>query len=150
MSELPPPPPPPPPHPGQGPTQIAGQQSVPATPVPGGPAYVTAQSPTNTMAVVSLAAAIASFFAHIVPVVGGFTVAVIAIVTGIVARGQIRRTGEQGMWMANVGIIIGAVHIVLGMILLLIFLFVIFVLGVAMFGIAAHGGGASPTPAPTG
>jgi hypothetical protein len=146
VSELPPPPPPS----GPGPTQIAGQQAMPTTAVPGGPVYAPAQSQTNTMAIVSLVAAFASFFAHIIPVVGGFTVAVVAIVTGIVARGQIRKTGEQGIWLANLGIIIGVFHIVLGMILLLVFLFLIFVLGIAMFGIAAHGGGASPTPAPTG
>ena len=133
------------------PTHIAGQQSSPSTQVPhtpGLPGYTTSQAQTNNLAVVSFVAAIASFFAHIIPVVGGITVAVIAIVTGFMARGQIRRTGEQGMWMANLGIIIGFVHLALGFVLLLVFLFLIFVVGLALFGIAASGGG-SPSPIPS-
>ena len=111
--------------------------------------YVPAAAQTNTLAVVSLVAGVASFFAHIVPVIGGFTVAVVAIVTGFIARGQIKQTGEQGMWMANVGIIIGFIHIALGFVLLMVLLIVVFVLGIALFGIAAHGG-SSPTPVPSG
>ena len=100
---------------GPPPTHIAGQQSSPSTQVPhtpGLPGYTASQAQTNNLAVVSFVAAIASFFAHIIPVVGGITVAVIAIVTGFMARGQIRRTGEQGMWMANLGIIIGFVMLI--------------------------------------
>ena len=140
-----------PPLPQQGgppPTYISGQQSSPSTQVPhtpGLPGYTTSQAQTNNLAVVSFVAAIASFFAHIVPVVGGITVAVIAVVTGFMARGQIRRTGEQGMWMANLGIIIGFVHLALGFLLLLIFLFLVFVVGVALFGGAASSGG-NPSP----
>ena len=114
------------------------------TPQLGGSA--AAAAPTNNLAVVSFVAGIASFFAHIIPVIGGFTVAVIAIVTGFVARGQIKRTGEQGMWMANAGIIIGFVHLALGVILILLVLFLIFVVGVALFGIAATSGSPTPTP----
>ena len=106
----------------------------------------TAPAATNNLAVVSFVAGIASFFAHVIPVIGGFTVAVIAIVTGFVARGQIKRTREQGMWMANAGIIIGFIHLALGFILILVVLFLIFVVGVALFGIAATSG--SPTPSP--
>ena len=117
-------------------------------PVPGGAA--TAAAPTNNMAVVSFVAGIASFFAHVIPVIGGFTVAIVAIITGFIARGQIKRSGEQGMWMANAGIIIGVVHLVLGFVIVLFVLFLIFVVGVALFGIAAGGGGSSPSPVPTG
>jgi len=102
-------------------------------------------APTNNLAVVSFVAGIASFFAHVIPVIGGFTVAVIAIITGFVARGQIKRSGEQGMWMANAGIIIGFVHLALGFFLILLVLFLIFVAGIALFGISSHGGG---TPSP--
>jgi hypothetical protein len=147
-SELPPPPPsqgsPPPP------TQIAGQQAAPATSVPHTPGltgYGTATAPTNTLAVVSFVAALASFFAHVIPVIGGFTVAVIAIVTGFVARGQIKRSAEHGMWMANAGIIIGFIHIFLG---LLVIFFIVFILGIALFGIAISGSHGNPTPVPTG
>jgi predicted PurR-regulated permease PerM len=117
-------------------------------PAPGSAA--TAAAPTNTLAVVSLVAGIASFFAHIIPFIGGFTVAIVAIVTGFIARGQIRRTGEQGMWMANAGIIIGFVHLALGLAVILLLLFLIFVVGVALFGIAASGGGGTPSPIPSG
>ena len=117
---------------------------VPPPPQIGGSAYTT--NATNNLAVVSFVAGIASFFAHVVPVIGGFTVAVIAIVTGFVARGQIQRTREQGMWMANAGIIIGFVHLAIGFILVLVFLFLIFIVGVAMFGISATGGHPSPSP----
>ena len=114
----------------------------------GGYSAPTAQ--TNSLAVISLVAGVASFFAHVIPVIGGFTVALVAIVTGFIARGQIKQTGEQGMWMANAGIILGFVHLALGFILLLVLLIAIFILGIALFGIAVHSGGASPTPVPSG
>ena len=124
------------------------QQPAPA---PGLQGYTPASAQTNSLAIVSLVAGFLSFFAHVIPLVGGFTVALIAIITGFMARGQIKRTGEQGMWMANVGILVGFIHIALGFILVLVLIFVVFVLGVALFGIAAHNGSA-PTPSvhPTG
>ena len=115
---------------------------------PGLAGYVPSQSQTNSLAVVSFVASIASFFAHIIPIVGGITVAIVAIVTGFIARGQIRRTGEQGMWMANLGIIIGFLHIALGFILLLVVLFLIFVAGVVLFASGAGGSAPSPVPSP--
>ena len=133
------------------PTQITGQQSSPQTAVPHTPGlagYATAQAPTNNLAVVSFVASIASFFAHIIPVVGGITVAIVAIVTGFIARGQIRRTGEQGMWMANLGIVIGFLHIALGFILLLVVLFLVFVAGVVLFANGVGGSAPSPVPSP--
>ena len=138
-------------HPPPSSTQIAGQQSAPQTTVPHTPGlagYATSQSQTNSLAVVSFVASIASFFAHIVPIVGGITVAIVAIVTGFIARGQIRRTAEQGMWMANLGIIIGFLHIALGFILLLVVLFLIFVAGVVLFASGAGGSAPSPVPSP--
>src|ERR1051326_6535883 len=130
---------PPPPPPAASPTQIAGQQSAPSTAVPHTPGLqpqgVGAGS-TNTLAVVSLVAAIGSFFAHIIPGLGGFTVALVAVITGFMARGQIKQTGEQGMGMATAGIIIGAVH--MGLIVAGVFaLILIFIFGIALFGIAA-------------
>ena len=118
-------------------------------PAPGLQGYTPSGTQTNSLAIVSLASAILSFFAHVVPLVGGFTVALIAIITGFMARSQIRRTGEQGMWMANVGILIGFIHIALGFIFILVLIFFVVVLGFALFGIASHSGGA-PTPSPIG
>ena len=145
VSEV-PPPPPPPAQPPPSPTQIAGQQSAPSTAVPhtpGLPAYTPAAGATNNLAVVSLICGVGSFVAHIIPGIGGATVALIAIVTGYMARGQIRRTGEQGMWMANTGIVIGIIHLALIFLVVMALLFVIFVLGIALFGIHS---GATPSP----
>ena len=91
---------------------------------------------TNTMAIISLVAAIGSFFAHIIPGIGGFTVALVAVITGFVARNQIKQTGEGGMALATAGIIIGFVHMAL-LVLGVIALILIFIFGVALFGIAA-------------
>jgi Domain of unknown function (DUF4190) len=94
----------------------------------------TMQGQTNTLAIVSLVAGIGSFFAHIIPGIGGFTVALIAVVTGYMARKQIRETGEQGMGMATAGMIIGIVHLALLLLLVIALIFAIFVLGVVLFG----------------
>ena len=129
--------------PGQsGETQIAGQQSVPSTAVPPGPAgslyRPSAVAPTNNLAVVSLVSGVLSFFSHVVPVVGGIAVAIVAIVTGHIARRQIRQTGEQGMWMATLGMAIGIIHLALIAVAAMALLFVIFVLGIALFSAGRH------------
>ena len=127
------------PEPAASPTHIAGQASAPTRSVPlgpSGPAYTpVAANQTNSLAVVSLVTGIGSFFAHIVPGVGGLTVALIAVVTGYIARKQIRQSGEQGMGIATAGMVIGAIHLGLLVLLVLGLLFLIFVLGIAMFGI---------------
>jgi len=139
VSQEPPPPPPPPTTPyGVPPTEISGQQTTPSTVLPGAPAgggYAPPATRENQLAMISFVASLASIVAHVIPVVGGFTVALVAVITGFMARNQIKKSGEQGMWMANAGIVIGLIHIgvlVLGVIL---FIFLIFVLGVALFGI---------------
>lgn len=131
--------PPPPTQPSAPPTQIAGQQVTPTTTVPHRPAgqiYAPAANRTNTLAIISLVAGIGSFFAHIVPGIGGFTVALVAIVTGFMARKQIRESGEQGMGMATAGMVIGIIHLALLGLLILFLVFLIFVLGVTLFGLS--------------
>ena len=113
------------------------------------PGYAAAPGQTNNLAVVSLVAGALSFFAHVIPIVGGFTVAIIAIVTGFIARGQIRQTGEKGEWMANVGIALGILHFVLAFLIVMLILFLIFVAGIAIFGISSHSG-SMPSPVPSG
>jgi Domain of unknown function (DUF4190) len=89
---------------------------------------------TNSLAVVSLVTGIASFIAHIpIPGFGGFTVAVVAVITGYMARNQIRQTGEQGMGMATAGMVIGIVHLALIGLLVIVLLVLIFGLGIALF-----------------
>src|SRR2546421_8165055 len=124
------------------PTQITGQQTEPSTAVPhtpGLPMTTVQPGQTNTLAIISLVARVGSFFAHVIPGVGGFTVAVVAIVTGYMARNQIKQTGEQGMGLATAGMVIGIVHLVLialGVIALI--LIVVFGVGIAFLGIAAR------------
>jgi len=141
-SDIPPPPSSPPTPPPAAPqTQIVGQQTAPSTAVPHTPGLqpqgVGVAGQTNTLAVVSLAAGVGSFFAHIIPGIGGFTVALVAVITGYMARNQIKQTGEQGMGMATAGMIIGIVNIALTVLVVLIVLIMIFIFGIAMLGIAA-------------
>jgi hypothetical protein len=121
-----------------------GQQTGPSSYVPMAPAGgIVSAGPatqTNSLAVISLVAGIGSFFAHIIPGIGGFTVALVAIITGHMARRQIRQTGEQGMGMATAGMIIGYIHISL-LVLLVIAIIAIFVLGIAILGISSRSTG---------
>jgi hypothetical protein len=128
--------------PGTRQTQIAGQQTAPSTAVPMvGPGVALSMAPpNNTLAIVSLVAAILSFVGNIVPLVGWFTLALIAIVTGHVARRQIRQTGEGGMGLATAGLVIGYIHLaVIGVVLVFFFGLVMAVLA-AMIGAVSSGG----------
>ncbi|HET7420305.1 MAG TPA: DUF4190 domain-containing protein [Candidatus Dormibacteraeota bacterium] len=94
------------------------------------PTYTPSSARTNTLAVVSLIAGAFSVLGHfVVPGIGGGTLALVAIVTGFIARGEIRRSGEQGMWMATVGIVLGIIHWTL-----LILIFLALILAVFVFG----------------
>jgi hypothetical protein len=117
----------PPQAPSSGSTQIAGQQ-----------VYAPAGAATgiNSLAIVSLAAGIGSFIAHIpVPGFGGGTVALIAVITGFIARNQIRESGERGMGMATAGLIIGAVHLAFLALVVIAVIFAIFYFGLVLFGV---------------
>jgi len=76
--------------------------------------------PTNQLAIVSLVAGIASYV--MLPVIG----AVVAVITGHMARSQIKRTGESGNGLALAGLILGYVHLALGLIVLLVVVVVFF------------------------
>ncbi|HEY8679565.1 MAG TPA: DUF4190 domain-containing protein [Candidatus Dormibacteraeota bacterium] len=85
---------------------------------PGVPVAFSAQ--TNTLAIVSVISGIVSWFA--VPVIGG----IVAVITGHMAKREIRRTGEQGDTLATVGLVLGYVHLaVVVLILGILFLFLI-------------------------
>lgn len=114
------------------PTQITGQQSQPSSPVPYTPGltYAPSREHTNTMAIISLITGAIAIFGHVViPGVGGGTLALVAIVTGFIARGEIKKTGEQGGWMATVGIVLGILHL-----LAIALIFVLLILGIFAFG----------------
>jgi Domain of unknown function (DUF4190) len=70
---------------------------------PGMPVAFSAH--TNTLALVSLISGIASWV--VAPVVG----AVVAVITGHMAKREIRRTGEQGDTLATVGLVLGYLHL---------------------------------------
>jgi hypothetical protein len=130
----------PPPQPA--PTQIAGQQTVPTTSVPmapmappGGATALAGQ--TNTLAVVSLVSALVAPVAHFTGI-GGLTLTIVSIVTGHMARKQIRSTGERGDGYALAGLIISYVHLALTA-LVLIFFFGAIIAGIAFILAAASG-----------
>ena len=92
----PPPPPGYPAAPGYGPSPAYGQQ--PYAPPPGygpPPGYPAYGRPTNTMAILALVMA--------------FVFAPAGLILGIVARKQIRQTGEDGDGLALAGIIVGGI-----------------------------------------
>jgi uncharacterized membrane protein len=64
--------------------------------------YPPPRQPTNTLAILAL--------------VFAFVCAPAAIVMGVIARRQIRRTGEQGQGMATAGLVMGIVFTVLSVI----------------------------------
>jgi len=76
---------------------------------------------TNTLALVSLISGIVSWFA--MPLIGG----VVAVVTGHLAKREIRRTGEQGETFATVGLVLGYLH--LAVVLLIVALVVLVLVG---------------------
>lgn len=84
-------------------------QSAPMAPAaPGGVVVVAAR--TNSLAVASLVFGIAAWV--ICPLLG----AILAIIFGHIARGQIRTSGEQGGGLALAGLILGYAHIALSVI----------------------------------
>jgi len=114
------------------PTQIAGQQTEPTTTVPHTP-HLASTAPNNSLAMVSLVTGILSFLGHVIPLVGGSTLAIVAIVTGYIARNQIKETGEQGMTAATVGMILGIANLALVFVIVLVVVFAI-ALGFGVFG----------------
>jgi len=114
------------------PTQIAGQQTEPSTTVPHTPHLANTAS-SNNLALVSLVTGILSFLGHVIPIIGGSTLAVVAIATGYIARNQIKETGEQGMTAATVGMILGIANLALVFVIVLVVVFAI-ALGFGVFG----------------
>ena len=121
------------------PSQAVGQQTAPSTIVPHTPHIKTA--PTNGLAMVSLVTGILSYLGHIIPLIGGGTMALIAIITGYIARRQIAQSGEQGKDIATIGIILGVINIAIVLLILFAIFFIVFVLGISILGIAAHSNG---------
>ena len=106
-----------------------------------GPVPRRAPSPTNGLAIASLACGVAQFAFGPLPTIP-------AIVLGHVARHQIKRTGEQGAGMALAGLLLGWAAVALGVLAILaITLLVVTHSGQA--AVAHPGpGGLQPPPAP--
>jgi hypothetical protein len=85
-------------------------------------------APTNQLAIIALAAAILSWV--LFPVFG----ALVAIVTGHIARGQIRRTGESGKGLALAALVIGYVHLVVVFVAAIVWVAVVGGFLFALFG----------------
>jgi hypothetical protein len=94
----------PPPPPGLNP-----QPLPPAT--ESFPGAAAGPRPMNVLAIVSLVLSLISFC--VLPIVG----AIAAIITGHVAKRQIRETGEEGAGIATAGVVVGWIH--LGLVVLI-------------------------------
>lgn len=80
-----------------------GAPQAPAAPAYGAPAYAApASSKTNVLAIVSL--------------VSAFFISLVAVITGHIALGQIKKTGEQGRGLAIAGLVLGYIGLVVGLI----------------------------------
>ena len=116
-------------EPPTGPHQGA---AIPPAPVGQPPMTANASPPTNTLAVVSIVAGVAGY---VIP--HPFIAGLVAIITGHMARRQVRQTGEGGSTLALIGLILGYVHLALS--ILLVGLILLIVLGVIGFGLFAAG-----------
>jgi hypothetical protein len=81
---------------------------VPPGPASGSAGVLPVSRPLNSLAIVSLVAGIAGY---VIP--HPFIAGLVAIVTGHMARSQIRRSGEAGSRLALVGLILGYLHLLL-------------------------------------
>ena len=97
-----------------------------------GPVPRRGPTPTNGLAIASLACGVAQFAFGPLPTIP-------AIVLGHMARHQIKRTGEQGAGMALAGLLLGWAAVVLGVLAI--------VLGIAVIVSTSHAnGGAAGLP----
>lgn len=87
---------------------------------------------TNPLAIVALVSAILSWV--LLPVAG----ALVAVVAGHIARGQIRRSDETGSGMALAALVIGYVHLVVVVILAVVWVGLMGEFFFAFFGGARH------------
>ena len=89
------------------------------------PPYVPVRRRTNSLAVASLICGLSQ------PFLGVTTIP--AIILGYAARGQIRRSGEDGNGLATAGLVLGWVGLTIGVLIVL-------------FVVARHGGGIGVDP----
>jgi hypothetical protein len=119
------------------PTQVVGQQTSPSTVVPmgGGPgpgSTLVGGRRINTLSVVCLVTALIAPFGHATGL-GGLALILTSIVTGHMARAEIRRTGEEGATLALIGLIISYVHIAISALIVIFFFGVVMAILAAIF-----------------
>ena len=95
-------------------TDLPAAQAAALSPA-AGTAVVTPVAKTNGLAMASLACGVAQFAV-------GPLATIAAIVLGYMARGQIKRTGEQGAGLALAGLILGWAAVILGIALIAVML----------------------------
>jgi hypothetical protein len=109
---------------------ITAVQQPPAYPPQQEPGSYAVARPTNTLAIVSFALGIAGYV--VLPFIAGIA----AIVTGHMARGQIKQTGEGGGGFALAGLILGYINVLLSVLAVAIIVVVAVIIGAA----AIHNG----------
>jgi len=87
---------------------------------------------TNTLAIVSLSFGIAGYV--VLPFISG----IVAIITGHMARGQIRQTSEGGNGLALAGLILGYINVALTVIVIGILVIVAVIIGAAAVQSGSH------------
>ena len=126
-------------------TQVVGLPSSPSTVVPmggglGPGSTLVGGRRMNTLAVVSLVTALISPFGWVTGI-GGLALILTSIVTGHMARAEIRRTGEEGATLALIGLIISYVHIAItALVIIFFFGLVVAILAAILHGIVTSGG----------
>jgi quinol-cytochrome oxidoreductase complex cytochrome b subunit len=115
-------------------------QTPPALPPqPYAPADAHRTPPYNPWAIVSLSFAVST-------VIGTWCFGgLVAVITGHIARQQIKRTGESGGSLALAGLVVG--YVAIGLFFLFILAYILFFLFV--FTIAATHSSPSPSPVPS-
>ena len=111
---------------------ITAVQQPPTYPPQQQPGSYAVPRPTNTLAIVSFASGIASYF--VLPFIAGIA----AIVTGHMARGQIKQSGEGGGGFALAGLILGYVNVVLAVLAVGIIVIVAVIIGAAAVQNGSH------------
>jgi peptidyl-prolyl cis-trans isomerase B (cyclophilin B) len=97
---------------------------------------VATQGQTNTLAVISLVSAVGAPLGHLIGI-GGITLIIVSIITGHMARAEIRKTGESGAGLALAGLIISYVHLAIIAVVLIFFFGLIMALIAGIFGAAS-------------
>jgi uncharacterized membrane protein YidH (DUF202 family) len=125
--------------PGPTPPTVVGPPAPTYTPGFVYAQYAVAPSrPYNPWAIVSIAFASST-------IIGTWCIGgLVAVITGHVARSQIKRSGEQGDGLALAGLIIG--YLSIGLTLAFIAVYVLFV--IFFIALAASHAGSSPSPTP--